>query len=298
MTRFDFAFPDCPQRDQLLALVERLSNFPEVVEIWLGGSFAAGNADRYSDVDLRISIASETLKDWKAPNLSELFLDHCPGVISMIDSDKSALHHVVLSDGEIFDFYVQRFPPPFVEEQIIPIASRFQDFQAKPTLATSNARTEKTEVNAIEIERAIRNFWINTHKHRKVLNRDLDLLVHVGLQFERDFLRRLWTLVLTGNDEPQSKTIHTLTTQVRTISDGIGKRAYTVLGMPMQSRSQLIAAIEAVRTEVALTGRDISHTIGFEYPVELEAVVLSGWNDWKLNNPVCDSEFHAVELMQ
>lgn len=298
MTRFEFAFPNGPQKDQLVTLVDRLADLPEVVEIWLGGSFASGTADRYSDVDLRISVDSEALSQWHAPNFADLFGDPCPGVITMCDGDESVLHHIVLSNGEIFDFYVRRFPLPSVEEQIVPIGTRLSEFQVTSTWETSKTSPGYSEVNATEIERAIRNFWINTHKHRKVLNRDLDLMVHIGLQFERDLLRRLWTLKLTGHDEPRNKTIHTLSDQTRSISKGIGSRAYEVLGMPLQSRSQLVEAIETIRSEVSATGRALAESFGFAYPETLEAVVLTGWREWKFNNPVCDSEIDAVELVQ
>ena len=298
MTRFEFAFPNGPQKDQLVTLVDRLANLPDVVEIWLGGSFAAGTADRYSDVDLRISVDSGTMSQWHAPNLADLFGDPCPGVITMSGGDESVLHHIVLSNGEIFDFYVQRFPPASVEEQIVPIGTRFTEFQVPTTGEAGRTPPGYSEANATEIERAIRNFWINTHKHRKVLNRDLDLMVHIGLQFERDFLRRLWTLKLTGHDEPRNKTIHTLGVQTRLISERIGSRAYEVLGMPLQSRNQLIEAIETIRSEVSATGRAVAESFGFGYPEELESVVLNGWREWKFNNPVCDSEIDAVELVQ
>ncbi|HZR38578.1 MAG TPA: hypothetical protein VFB12_00570 [Ktedonobacteraceae bacterium] len=48
--------------------------------------------------------------------------------------------------------------------------------------------------------RLLIDFWINTHKHRKVLYRDLDILSIRRIQLERDLLLRFWYIHSSGRD--------------------------------------------------------------------------------------------------
>ena len=279
MQSFVDKLPDLPQIRTLTAVVERLKGRTDIMQIWLGGSFAAGTADRYSDIDLRLSVDPATLGEWGDADLPAIFEDPCPGTITMVDPGKSVLHHVLLSNGELFDLYVQPFPPLNVESEIVPLGGDTDSLQRLEN-AEDKCQPE-APASGSEIERAIRGFWVNTHKHRKVLDRDLDLLAYVGLRFEHDLLRRLWLIDLSGFDEPRNKTIHTLTCQMRTITNGLGEHAFRVVGRPLESREQLVEAIEAARSEVATVGRRLAGKLSFDYPADLEAVVLAGWEQWK-----------------
>jgi hypothetical protein len=281
ITRFPINLPDWPQIRILDLVVDRLCERPEVVQIWLGGSFASNTADRYSDVDLRLAVEPGSFEDWVQADLASLFNAPCPGRISMEDKGKSVLHHVLLSNGELFDLYVQPFPPQVVERAVLPIAVRDLNDLKLLELEGDVVETPSTKASAPEIENAIRNFWVNSHKHRKVLDRNLDLMAHIGLRFEFDLLRRLWYVELTGLDEQRRMTIHTLTAQTRAISEGVGTHAFDILGMPVRNRGQLLEAIEAVRCEVSSVGRRLADKLAFEYPETVEAVVEAGWNEWK-----------------
>jgi hypothetical protein len=268
-----------PQVGTLDAVVEKLRARPDVRLIWLGGSFATGKADRYSDVDLRIAVDPDAFENWFTIDLKTLFDDDCPGCITMPDPGKSVLHHVLLGNGELFDVYVQPFPPAFVEVNIVPLAMSEGLNYELPTPTRSESPTEQ-KVSGKELEQTLRTFWINTHKHRKVLDRGLDLMAHIGLRFDQDVLRRLWLSNLAGRDEQRLQTIHTMTDQIRTISDGVGQHACDVLGMPLQCRAELIAAIEATRNEVSVVGRELAANYNFEYPEDAERVALSGWAEF------------------
>ena len=275
--RIEHNLPDLPQVRILDDIVSRLVSMPEVLQGWVGGSFATGTADRYSDLDLRISVKPDALSSWAKPDLARIFADPCPGSITMVDAERSVLHHVLLSSGELVDLFVQPFPPAAVEPVIVPIA-----YRTVPILPPECAQIEESQPftqqpNKHEIEQALRGFWVNSHKHRKVLDRNLDLMAHIGLQFEKDVLRRLWLLDLTGQEDSRRKTIHTLTAQTALLTDRLGQHAFDVLGMPLQTRAQLVAAIEAIRCEVSDVGRRLAAKLEFEYPADLEEVVLSGW---------------------
>jgi len=274
-----FDLPDLPQVGTLTAVVEKLKACSDVQLIWLGGSIATRRADRYSDVDLRIAVKPDAFEDWVTVDLETLFNDDCPCCITMPDPGKSVLHHVLLGNGELFDVYIQPFPPAFVEDTIVPLAmSEGLDFEF-PSPTKSDTPTEQ-KVAGKELEQTLRNFWVNTHKHRKVLYRGLDLMAHIGLRFDQDVLRRLWLSNLSGRDEQRRQTIHTMTDQIRTITDGVGPHAFEVLGMPLRSRPELLAAIEATRNEVSIVGRELAAKYEFEYPENIERVALIGWTEF------------------
>jgi predicted nucleotidyltransferase len=61
--------PDPPQSDLLRQLAPGLWQAEGVVAFWLGGSLAAGAADRYSDVDVYLAVEPEAKGDWMEPDL-------------------------------------------------------------------------------------------------------------------------------------------------------------------------------------------------------------------------------------
>ena len=105
-------------------------------------------------------------------------------------------------------------------------------------------------------------------------------MAHIGLRFDQDVLRRLWLSNIAGRDEQRRQTIHTMTDQIRTITDGVGPHAFEVLGMPLRSRPELLAAIEATRNEVSIVGRELAAKYEFEYPENIERVALIGWTEF------------------
>ena len=61
------ALPPLPQSQTIRAIAPRLWQDERVVAIWLGGSLAAGSADQYSDIDMRIAVAPSDIASWEAP---------------------------------------------------------------------------------------------------------------------------------------------------------------------------------------------------------------------------------------
>ena len=60
------AATDAPQRDLIARATAVLSDDPRVVAAWLVGGFASGEADAFSDVDLRAAVADEAWDDVRA----------------------------------------------------------------------------------------------------------------------------------------------------------------------------------------------------------------------------------------
>jgi len=124
------------------------------------------------------------------------------------------------------------------------------------------------------------DFWMNSHKHRKVLHRSLDPLVIVGLQAERALLLRLWAIQADdygpGDRQPS---IHTLSDQVRSLIES-KKHTLKILGAPGRTRSELLSLIELHRDEVSRAGRDLAKRYSYEYPAELERMVRACWRDF------------------
>ena len=268
---------DLPQTAVLQSVVERLKNDEQVRAAWLGGSFAAGAADRYSDVDLRIAIAADQISAWRTPDWPAIFDLDRVGATFMSFGDDAFLHHLVLADGSIFDFFVQSTTRDNHEHAIKvlfcsdPIfADRLKDF-ARPISA------ELPPAKVDELSQLIVDFWITSHKHRKVLGRKLHLLATVGVQHERMILLRLWQTLLTGRDTGGRPSIHGLSASTREIESRMGESALNIFGAPLRTEREIVQAIEINRDEVARVGRLLASREGFEYPEQLERVVRSCW---------------------
>src|SRR5262245_25386247 len=97
------ALPALPQVPALRGVAERLWDEPDVLALWLGGSFARGDADGFSDVDLRVAVRPEAAEAWRAPGLERLFGGACVGSRLLSFGGPGFLHHAALADGTIFD---------------------------------------------------------------------------------------------------------------------------------------------------------------------------------------------------
>ena len=60
--------PDLPQVCAISHVARALDQHQDVHAVWLGGSFARGEADRFSDVDMRIAVGRDDLNAWQEPD--------------------------------------------------------------------------------------------------------------------------------------------------------------------------------------------------------------------------------------
>ncbi len=273
--------PDLPQR---ASIVEAASNiWPDagIVALWLGGSLARGTGDLFSDVDFRVAVTPEQLAPWKIPRLEHIFTHTAlVGQAVMQFGDDAVLHHLMLSNGEIFDFFVQSATRLPTREPLLILGRRSDEFERKLAGQNSIPPVERQAVNGEVVRDLLVSFWINSHKHRKVLHRSLDVMAMLGLHIEQGLLLRLWYIEVSGQDcgDVKRQTIHSLTEVVQTIERAMGPQALALLGTPMRDRQELCQTIERNRQAVSQhLGRRLARQYGFDYPAVLEETVLRGW---------------------
>ncbi|MGH2479063.1 MAG: hypothetical protein ACRDHW_05350 [Ktedonobacteraceae bacterium] len=277
------ALPNLPQRTTIEEISAHIWHNYEVAALWLGGSLARGAGDLFSDVDFRIAVPTEQLAHWKTPRFEDIFRSApVVGQGFMAFGDKAFLHHLLLANGEIFDFFVQSTSQELTPEPRLILACRDEQFAHRLTTEGQLKAQAPRDVQADEVQQLLVDFWINTHKHRKVLHRDLELLVTFGITIEKSLLLRLWYIDVCGKDwgDMQRQTIHSLTSIIRALQEAVGEQALAVTGAPMRNRQELYQSIERDREVVAQIGRHLAQTYGFTYPGELEAAVFQGWQDF------------------
>ncbi len=275
------SLPDLPQVAVLRRAVEHLAADTNVRAVWLGGSFAVGSADRFSDVDLRIAVNTSHLSQWRALDCTSIFGQDRLGGIFLPFGDEAFLHHLVLEDGTIFDFFVQTTERQNPEHAIKVLSCRdeafaglLEDFE-RPISAQMPLAQPQTLLELI-IE-----FWMNSHKHRKVMARGLPMLAAIGVQLERMTLMRLWYALLSGRDAGGRPSIHGLSAATGEIEHHMGKGAMGIFGMPLRDEQEVCRAIEADRDEVARVGRLLATREKFDYPEMLEKKVKKGWDEMR-----------------
>lgn len=284
MTELDLTnVPPLPQAETIALLAPRLWADERVAALWLGGSLARGTGDRYGDIDLRIAVAPNHLAAWETPDFAALLDDLVLGRQFLRFGPISFLHHLILATGDLLDFLVQSTDALPGPEPVQVLGCRDDAFAA--TLAASN-RAEPALHNPVQPE-ALREllvaYWINSHKHRKVLHRNLDLMFPAGAQFKWTTLMRLYYIEATGEDitPKHFSGIHGLTELVGAIASLQGEHPLALVGAPVRTREEIVAAIEDERAVVARLGRQLAERYGFEYPTALEAMVIREWEAFK-----------------
>ena len=91
--------PALSQTTFLHKLAPLLWQRPDVVGLWLEGSLARGNADRYSDVDLYVGVTPEALDDWRSLAIEALFGDQYAAHFYSTFGEKFFVYHVYLTAG-------------------------------------------------------------------------------------------------------------------------------------------------------------------------------------------------------
>ncbi len=276
---------DLPQKEALRRITARLWADPDVAALWLGGSFARGAADENSDLDLRVAVRSDALPRWQradmtAQDLSAQLGETVAGINPM-RWEGTVLYHLLLTSGLIMDFLVQsveRDPPA---DYTLILGCRDATFGQLLASAQLPPAADPVPADPAVICQTVTDFWINSHKHIRVLSRSLDLTVLHGLSIEQSVLTRLWYADATGRDQgTQRPTIHSLTQVVRAVTEAVGPRSLEVLGSARTNRAEIKQAIEANRDEVAAVGRRLASRLGFVYPDTLEQTVREHWQEY------------------
>jgi predicted nucleotidyltransferase len=283
--------PDLPQRDTIGAVAATLWQQAGVIAVWLGGSLARGAGDAYSDVDLRVAVVPADLPSWEEPPFEQIFV-HSPIVGHQVlrFDDDALLHHLLLANGVLFDFYVQSAERELSAEPNLILgcrsdllASRLVQSQTdRPVALPHPPRPEM-------LGRLLVDFWVNSHKHCKILHRNLDLLCLRRLHAERDLLLRLWYIEITGKDYAAAReTIHSQSEVVSMIERASGPQALTTLGAPTRNREEILRVIELHHELVSELGRQLAERFTFPYPAALESTVLQSWRTFASSGKVSE----------
>jgi len=265
--------PDLPQTAVVRRIAARLWREADVIALWLGGSIARGEADAHSDIDLRVAVPADAQQRWQEPDLSALsaLIGETVVGVHALRWEGTVLHQALLADGVILDLLVQsvsRDPP---QDFTRVLGCRDAAFGTLLASACLPPVEEAVPADPDAIREAITLFWIGSHKHVRMLSRNLDLLILHGLGLEQPVLVRLWFVEATGRDQAaQRATIHTLTPMMRAITAAFGAHSLETLGSARTTRAEIVRAIEANRNEVAAVGRRLAARLGFEYPDALE----------------------------
>lgn len=249
--------------------------------LWVGGSLAAGAGDVWSDVDFRIAVAPGGVDGWMSPNWERyLPLRPCGGTLLRF-GERALLHHMVLEDGTIVDFFVQDTAAENLEPQVVILACRDAAFGERLAGFARPAAAFVREIDGAAARQFLVDYWITTHKEMKALARKWDGSAFAGLYVERMALLRAWHMQATGRDIDGRVTIHLLGALHTGLEGRLSEHQRAIPGMPSRTSAETIAAIDAIRAEMARVGRHLAHSHAFAYPDELEEVVTRVWNDNK-----------------
>jgi hypothetical protein len=276
--------PDLPQSDLLRQLATSLWQVKGVVALWLGGSLATGAADRYSDVDVYLAVDPEARRDWMEPDLDAFFQGECLARRFSQFGENLYVHHLLLAGGEVYDLHVQPADAQFFPETRLILGCRDPALRVRLEQGGEGHEFWPASVIPFVVEELIEIYWHEAHKHRKVLYRGLDLVLVNNLRLTQGWFLRLAYIQATGQDcgDLRRSTIHSLTPVSRAIQEApSGVEVVRVVGAPTRTRAELVAALDALHAQMARLGRELARTYEFEYPEQLEAVVLGSWEAFK-----------------
>lgn len=274
--------PNLPQSRRLAALVADLWADPNVVALWLGGSLARGQGDRYSDVDLRVALRPEAYSPDQIPESARQFISAAVTRVPLRFGGEAVVWHMMLDNGEMYDLHVQPSSekPPY--EARLVLACRDADF-GEQLIGGEDRSVDFPPAVPDDIRQLVAFCWMNQQKHQKVLYRGLPLLSWQGELLMRQELVRLWFVLATGTDcgPVRRLTIHTLTPVIQALQAQMGADALALVGQPMRTEAELIAGAAKLREELARVGRLLAEKLGFDYSSAAEATVRRTWQEFR-----------------
>lgn len=249
--------------------------------IWVGGSLAADRGDAYSDIDFRIAVEPGHVNEWTSPEWQHyLPIPACGGLLLRF-GEQALLHHMVLTDGTILDFYVQDTTQHNPEPNIVILSCRNTEFRAMLDRFVQPAATLIREIDAVVVRQFLVDYWITTHKQMKALARKYDYTHFAGLYFERMALLRAWYMQAMGKDIDTRPTLHMVGVLHKGLQGKITAQQHAILGLPSQTPEETVAVIEAIRDEMMRVGHSLAEQYQCTYPQELETVVHRVWESQK-----------------
>ena len=248
--------PDLPQLEGLSELLAQLQGDSNLTAAWLGGSLAQGNADVYSDIDLRIAVNAEVFNLERLPAPLELLEQNAIFMRRRSFGEGTAWHYAMLPNGAIWDVLIYADTrDPFPEFRNVIFARG--EWRAKlsggsdPSIDFPAASTSAT-LNLLE------GFWLDWSKHAKVRSRGTENVLWMGANLSRHALTRLKFISASGLDcgPTDRMTIHTLLPVAKALEDWSAEHL----------------TLEKMALEAARLGRELAVTLEFQYPEALERV--------------------------
>jgi hypothetical protein len=252
-----------------------------VQALWVGGSLAAGSGDAYSDVDFRIAVEPGQIDRWISPDWEHYLPIRTCGGSLMRFGEHALLHHLVMADGTIVDFYVQDTMQKNLEPKLVILACRNAAFRGALEGFASPAALLVREIDAAVVRQFLDDYWITTHKEMKGLSRKYDHFPFVGLYLERMALLRAWYMQAVGKDIDSRVTIHMLGAMHKGLDGKLTANQHDILGLPSRTPDETVRVVDAIRAEMACVGRCLADRHEFVYPHELEDVVRRIWDENK-----------------
>jgi hypothetical protein len=270
-----------PHANLIRDMASKCSADSNIQAIWIGGSLASGIGDRYSDVDFRIAVEPGQIDRWTSPDWEKYLPIRPLGGNLMHFGEQALLHHLVLADGTIVDFFVQDTTRQNPEPKVVILACRNAEFRKMLEGFARPADPLAREMDGAVVRQFLIDYWITTHKQMKALARKYDLSSFVGLYFERVALLRAWHMQAVGKDIDARVTLHVLGALHKGLEGKLTETQHNILGLPSRTPEETVTVIGAIRAEMACVGRWLAERHEFAYPHELEAVVEQVWDEHK-----------------
>jgi hypothetical protein len=270
-----------PHATLIRDMASKCSADDSIQAIWVGGSLAAGHGDAYSDVDFRIAVEPGQTDNWTSPDWQHYLPIHPCGGLLMRFGEQALLHHLILADGTIVDFYVQDTAQQNPEPKLVILACRNAEFRAVLEGSARPAAPLARAIDGAVVRQFFVDYWITTHKQMKALARKYDLSSFAGLYLERMALLRACYMQAVGKDIDARPTLHMLGALHKGLEGKLTEHQHSILGLPSRTPEETSVVIEAIRAEMARLGRWLADRHEFAYPHELEEVVLRTWDAHK-----------------
>jgi hypothetical protein len=195
--------------------------------------------------------------------------------------EQALLHHLLLSDGTIVDFYVQDTTQQNPEPNLVILSCRSVEFRATLEGFARPADVLVREIDGAVVRQFFVDYWITTHKQMKALGRNYDLSPFAGLYLERMALLRAWYMHAVGKDIDSRVTLHMLGALHKGLDGKLTEHQHNMLGLPSRTFEETVTVIDAIRAEMASVGRWLADRHEFAYSHELEDVVQRIWYEHK-----------------
>ena len=210
--------PEAPQATLLRRLARQLLAHADVAQLWLRGSLARGDWDRFSDVDLDVHLASPP---WTAMALRPQLPQ---GLLSLREAPRAGVagaFEAVFEGGVIVDLDV-------------------------------HARHPKAPAGESDAACWSHRYWVSVLKARKLLVREQFMVAQLGLGYQRGLVLGAMAQ-RTGIDagDPQALNIYALGNLLGKLALPASTDWAAVMGWPSRDRDEFVVAVDRLNAAMA-----------------------------------------------